>query len=164
LKEPLLTIEKGVTGETVMRKMDPTDLDEVLAIELQSSWVPWTRQMFLGEILNSYGHGFVMESSATSMHRVVGFVCFRHLGEESELLNLSVHPEHRSLGLGKKLLQFYIASCREAKVTRSYLEVSSTNQPAIQLYQDFAYRLVGRRLKFYRGQLDALLMVKELDP
>ena len=164
MKEHLLPIEKGVTGETVMRKMEPTDLEEVLAIEVQSSWAPWTRQMFLGEILNLYGHCFVMESRETTLRRVVGFICFRHLGEESELLNLSVHPEHRSLGLGKKLMQFYIASCREAKVTRSYLEVSSSNHPAIQLYQDFAYRPAGRRLRFYRGQFDALLMVKELSP
>lgn len=153
-----------MTGETVVRKMEPTDLEEVLAIEVQSSWAPWTRQMFLGEILNLYGHCFVVESRETPLRRVVGFICFRHLGEESELLNLSVHPEHRSLGLGKKLMQFYITSCREAKVTRSYLEVSSTNHPAIQLYQDFAYRSVGRRLRFYRGQWDALLMVKELSP
>ena len=164
MNEHLLPTEKGVTGETVMRKMEPTDLEEVLAIEFQSSLVPWTRQMFLGEILNSYGHCFVMESHETSMRRVVGFICFRHLGEESELLNLSVHPERRSLGLGKKLMQFYLASCREANVTRSYLEVSSTNHPAIQLYQDFAYRSVGRRQRFYRGQLDALLMMKELPP
>jgi len=164
LKEHRLPIEKGVTGEPVMRKMEPSDLEEVLTIELQSSWVPWTRQMFLGEILNPYAHCFVVESRETSLPRVVGFICFRHLGKESELLNLSVHPERRSLGLGKKLLQFYIASCREAKITRSYLEVRSGNHPAIQLYQDFAYRPVGRRLKFYRGQCDALLMVKELPP
>ena len=112
-----------------MRKMEPTDLEEILAIELQSSLVPWTRQMFLGEILNPYGHCFVTESRETSMRRVVGFVCFRHLGEESELLNFSVHPEHRSLGLGKKLMQFYIASCREAKVTRSTWK---SVQPIIQ--------------------------------
>ena len=161
MKDPFLPIEKGVTGETVMRRMEPTDLEEVLAIELESSWVPWTRQMFLGEILNPYAHCFVMDSRETPVRRVVGFVCFRHLGEESELLNLSVHPEHRSLGLGKGLMHFYIASCTEAKVTRSYLEVSSSNHPAIQLYQDFAYRPAGRRLKFYRGQVDALLMVKE---
>jgi len=164
LKENRFPIEKDLTGEPVMRKMEPTDLEEVLAVELRSSLVPWTRQMFLGEILNPYTHCFVMESRETSMPRVLGFVCFRHLGEESELLNLCVHPEHRSLGLGKKLLQFYIASCREAKATRSYLEVSSGNHPAIQLYQDFAYRPVGRRLKFYHGQWDALIMVKELDP
>lgn len=161
MKDPFLPIEKGVTVETVIRTMEPTDLEEVLAIELLSSLVPWTRQMFLGEILNPYAHCFVMEFRETSVRCVVGFVCFRHLGEESELLNLSVHPERRSLGLGKRLMQFYVASCTEAKVTRSYLEVSSSNHPAIQLYQDFAYRPAGRRLKFYRGQVDALLMVKE---
>jgi ribosomal-protein-alanine N-acetyltransferase len=164
LKEHPFPAEKGVTDEPVVRKMEPTDLEEVLAIELQSSWVPWTRQMFLGEILNPYAHCFVMESHETAMPRLVGFVCFRHLGEESELLNLSVHPEHRSIGLGKKLLQFYMTSCREAKVTRSYLEVRSANHPAIQLYQGFAYRPVSRRLRFYRGQWDALVMVKELLP
>lgn len=142
--------------------MEPADLDEVLDIELRSSLVPWTRPMFLGEILNPYSHCFVMESRGARGRQIVGFVCFRHLGEESELLNLSVHPEHRSLGLGKTLMQFYTASCSEAKVKRSYLEVSSTNHPAIQLYQDFAYRSVGRRVKFYCGQWDALLMMKEL--
>ena len=162
MKEPSLQIEKGATSQPVMRRMEPTDLDEVLAIELQSSGEPWTRQMFLGEILSSYGHCFVMESRQTSPAPVIGFTCFRHLGEESELLNLCIHPEHRSLGLGKKLMQFYTDSCREAKVTRSYLEVSSSNHPAIQLYQDFAYRPIGRRLKFYRGQFDALLMMKNV--
>ena len=161
MNEHLLPIEKAVTGQALMRKMEPTDLDEVLDIESQSSVVPWTRQMFLGEILNPYGHCFVMESHETPTRRVLGFVCFRHLGEESELLNLSVHPGHRSLGLGKTLMQFYVTSCSEAKVARSFLEVSSTNHPAIQLYQNFSYRSVGRRLKFYRGELDALLMVKE---
>lgn len=161
MSEHLAILEKPLTAKPVMRDMKPTDLDAVLDIESRSSLVPWTRQMFLGEILNPYGHCFVMESRETSTRRVLGFVCFRHLGEESELLNLSVHPEYRSLGLGKTLMQFYIASCGEANVRRSYLEVSSTNHPAIQLYQNFAYHSVGRRPKFYRGELDALRMVKE---
>jgi len=161
LKDPFSQIEKSLTVETVIRSMEPTDLEEVLAIELPSSLVPWTRPMFLGELFNPYAHCFVMEFSETSVRRLVGFVCFRHLSEESELLNLAVHPGYRSLGLGKRLMRFYVASCTEAKVTRSYLEVSSSNHPAIQLYQDFAYRPAGRRLKFYRGQVDALLMVKE---
>ena len=42
---------------------------------------------------------------------VIGFICFRNVTEESELLNIGVHPHYRQKGIGKKLMQFYIDFC-----------------------------------------------------
>jgi ribosomal-protein-alanine N-acetyltransferase len=91
----------------------------------------------------------------------MGFICFRIIEDESELLNICVHPQYRQLGVGKKLMQFYISLCSKIKIKTFYLEVDSSNQVAIHLYHLFAYQRVGIRKKFYRGKLDALLMMKK---
>jgi ribosomal protein S18 acetylase RimI-like enzyme len=65
------------------------------------------------------------------------------------------------LGLGKELMKFYIDFSRERGITTFYLEVHSSNQPAIHLYRLFSYQSSGMRKKFYQGKWDALLMTKK---
>jgi ribosomal-protein-alanine N-acetyltransferase len=80
---------------------------------------------------------------------------------ESELLKIAVHPHWRRLGIGKKMMQSYIDFCSRGGIRTFYLEVNSSNQSAIDLYQSFSYQSFGRRKKFYQGKFDALLMMKK---
>jgi ribosomal-protein-alanine N-acetyltransferase len=142
--------------------MDHHDLDEVISIEAASSQTPWSRNCFTEQIQNPLGHCFVMKVGNGSGQRVVGFICFRNVIGESELLDLAVHPEYRRRGIGKKLMQFYIDFSRQRGIHTFYLEVNASNQPAIQLYQGFAYEFSGVRKKFYQGKSDAFLMKKRI--
>ena len=143
----------------VLRKMEATDVDDIVKLGITGSSDPWSRHMFLGEMANPLSHCFVAREMGSC--RAVGFICFRNVGEESELLNIGIHPLDRHKGNGRKLMEFYIDFCHERDVKRFYLEVNALNQVAIHLYRSFSYRPVGTRTKFYEGKFDALLMMKE---
>lgn len=137
------------------------DLEEVLSIERSTSPTPWSSKMFLEEMQNPLSYCFVMKWEEGPNPSVIGFICFRNVAEESELLNICIHPHHRQQGFGKKLMQFYIDFCTPLRIKTFYLEVDASNQAAIHLYQFFSYATIGVRKKFYQGKFDALLMLKK---
>jgi ribosomal-protein-alanine N-acetyltransferase len=145
-----------------IKKMDDEDLDEVLSIETSSSPNPWSKKMFVEELLNSFAHCFVIKNEGAPRDPIIGFICFRNIGEESELHNIVVHPQHRQLGVGKRLMEFYIDFCQQIQIKTFHLEVNSSNPSAIHLYQLFSYQPVGVRKKFYQGKFDALHLVKKI--
>jgi ribosomal-protein-alanine N-acetyltransferase len=139
--------------------MEVEDVDEILPIAVASSLNPWSKNMFLEEISHPFSGYFLLcmqEEGEASIP--VGFICFRHIGEESELLNICIHPRYRQKGLGRQLMDFYIDFCHKKGVIKYFLEVSPLNLPAIRLYHSFAFQPAGTRKKFYQGKYDALLM------
>ena len=145
-----------------IQKMDIDDLDEVLAIDNSSSLTPWSKKMFIKEIRNPFTNCFVIKMEEGKKPSVIGFICFQTIKDESELHNICVHPLYRQLGMGKKMMQFYIDFCSQIGIKSFYLEVHSSNQSAIRLYQYFSYQPFGMRKKFYQGKFDALLMTKKV--
>jgi len=149
-----------IAGKWNIQKMTPQDLDDVLSIEMSSSLTPWSLNMFIAEMQNPFAYCFVMKGKDGSKPSAIGFICFRNVTEESELLNIGVHPHYRQVGLGRKLMQFYTDFCSPLRIKTFYLEVNASNEAAIHLYQHFSYQSFGVRKKFYQGKFDALLMMK----
>lgn len=156
-----MPLEMGIS-QIRIQEMHLSDLDEVLAIETSSSPTPWSKYMFITEMSNPLSHCFVAEAKRDTEKMITGFLCFRNMEDESELLAISVHPRYRRLGIGKELMRFYMKFCRGNETKRAYLEVCSLNQPALHLYHLFSFHPVGIRKRFYRQQFDALLMMKEI--
>jgi ribosomal-protein-alanine N-acetyltransferase len=146
--------------KVAIRKMDIQDLEDVFSIETSASLTPWSKNMFVEEMRNRFAYCFVLKIEDGSKQPVIGFICFRNIKEESELLNISVRPNYRQLGIGKKLMQFYIDFSNRRGIRTFYLEVNASNQSAIHLYRLFSYQSSGVRKKFYQGKFDALLMMK----
>ena len=142
--------------------MDIQDLDEVVALESSNPDTCWSMNMFIEEMRNPFGYCFVVKIKGRSKQRVIGFICFRNVAEESELFNICVHPDYRQSGVGKRLMGFYVEFGRRRGIKTFHLEVHSSNQPAIRLYQLFSYESSGMRRKFYQGKFDALLMTKKI--
>ena len=141
--------------------MENKDLDEVLGMEPSSSPNPWSKNMFIEEMKNPFAYCFIIKMKGISNPEAMGFICFRNIGDESELLNICVHPQYRQMGIGKKFMRFYIGFCKKMKIKTFYLEVNVSNQSAVHLYHLFSYQSLGMRKKFYQGKFDALLMVKK---
>ena len=141
--------------------MNIQDLDEVILLESYNPDTLWSKNMFIEEMRNPFGYCFVMKLQDQCRQRVIGFVCFRNVAEESELFNICVHPDFRQLGAGKRLMGFYIDFSRRRGIKTFHLEVHSSNQPAIRLYQVFSYESSGMRKAFYQGKCDALRMTRK---
>ncbi len=56
--------------------------------------------------------------------------------------NVGVIPEHRGLGLGRALLLKALAGFEDARLQRVYLEVTASNDAAVQLYRQVGFRLL----------------------
>lgn len=141
-------------------KMEVSDLDEVVELDTSSRLTPWSRPSFLEELKNPFSYCYTLRRRRGSHDQIVGIICFRILDEESELLILAIHPQYRQQGLGRKLMKFYFDFCSRKKVETFYLEAGAFNQPAIRLYQSFAYQPIGKRPNYYQGKEDALLLLR----
>jgi GNAT superfamily N-acetyltransferase len=104
--------------EFFIQRMEMKDLPEVATIAASSASTSWTKKMFAGEMKNSFSHCFVGRTEGASTGHVVGFICFRAIQDESELLNLCVHPWYRGRSMGKRLMQFYIDFCIRRGIKR----------------------------------------------
>jgi ribosomal-protein-alanine N-acetyltransferase len=145
-----------------IEKMDIKELDEVVSLERSNPLTVWSKDMFIGEMRNPFAYCFVTKTEDGSKQLVIGFICFRNVAEESELLNICVHPDYRRRGVGKELMQFYVEFSRQRGIKTFHLEVCSSNHSALQLYQLFSYESSGMRKNFYPGKFDALLMTKKV--
>ncbi len=145
-----------------LEKMDINDLEEIVSIATSNISNPWSKNMFLEELKNPFSYCFSFKNYLILNPHVVAFVCFRIIEDESELLNICVHPEYRNLGIGKRLMEFYINYCKSNQIRRLHLEVEISNQPAIHLYNSLSFKPIRIIDKFYQGKFDAIHMIKEI--
>lgn len=145
-----------------IQKMELKDVEDILSIEDSDSLTPWSKKMFIEEMKHPFAFCYVLRGENGSTSPVFGYICFRNMVQESELLNLWVHPRYRQQGIGRKLMEFYIDFNLRMGIKAFYLEVHSSNPSAIHLYHSFSYQAFGYRKKFYQGKFDALLMMKKV--
>jgi ribosomal-protein-alanine N-acetyltransferase len=82
--------------------------------------------------------------------QVVGFSLDRQVADEAELLLLAVLPERRRRGVGRSLLQDFLARARNGEVSQVHLEVRDGN-PAVAMYDETGFSPVGRRRNYYHS-------------
>lgn len=140
-------------------RMQPSDLDEVLAIERASFAGPWSRDMFLEEMDNRHARLMVFRREG----RIVGYICFWVVLDEAHLLNIAVHPKFRGQGHGRSIMAYLESVCVEEGLNRLLLEVGRRNAAARSLYKKFGFSSIGFRKQYYAAiKDDALVMEKWL--
>lgn len=156
-----ISMEEIVIGNETyaIRKMEIDDIESVLPMASTSVLNPWSREMFLGEITHPHSNCFLLcKAKGNETKTPIGFICFHIIEDESELLNICIHPQYRQKGLGSGLMKFFIEWCHRQGVKKYYLEVDPRNRPALLLYQSFHFHQKGMRKNFYQGRFEALLM------
>lgn len=117
----------------------------------------WTRSQCAG-ILPMSGVSLTVARDSGD-EQLLGFSLSRTVAGEAELLLLAVMPDRQRRGIGRLLLDEFLASARSAGASRVHLEVREGN-PAIEMYLGAGFKPVGRRPNYYRGyggrQFDAL--------
>jgi [ribosomal protein S18]-alanine N-acetyltransferase len=78
---------------------------------------------------------------------------------EMDLVSIATEPSLQRKGLAERLIRL----AEEAPgVSRILLEVNTNNTAAIRFYEKVGFLSYGKRLKYYEGKEDALLMNRVL--
>jgi len=147
-------------AEVSLRPMRVTDLDAVMAIELQAYPFPWTRGIFRDCLQAGYAM-WVFERGQT----LLGYGVLSVAADEAHVLNLCTAPGHEGQGLGRRMLAALLKIARANGACRTFLEVRPSNHRAIALYERSGFNEIGRRPRYYpahAGREDAIVMAIEL--
>lgn len=134
--------------------LDESSIDDVIELEKACFAYHWTREQFqLGLKDGAYVVLGVRDGEA-----LAGYIAFSVIADEMEILNLAVDPARRRQGIGTALLKCAFDICKIRGVTRSFLDVKESNDPALHLYKKFGYFQIGTRKRYYPDtKEDALL-------
>jgi ribosomal-protein-alanine N-acetyltransferase len=155
--------------------MQVADLDEVLGIEAVSHLHPWTRGNFIDSL--AAGHWAycirpqveqAIKGSYLDPSVLWAYCILFPAVDELHLLNITVSPKLRKLGLGSRIMTSIESVSVQQNIPRIILEVRPSNTAAIGLYHKLGYEQIGIRKNYYPaspesgGREDAVVMAKSI--
>lgn len=90
------------------------DLSELLAIEQASFEHPWSKESLAGELSDPLSSIIIVKSSNNSY--LCGYICYKIIPPEAELLRIAVRSECRRQGVAQALLDEMFRFLRLRKV------------------------------------------------
>ena len=139
-----------------IRRATNADAPALWGIERRCFSDPWSQAGILETI--QYATAIVLLAELRGV--AIGYLMVRISGEEGEILNLAVLPEHRRRGIARELLEQGLAALALAGVQEAYLEVRESNQAALTLYGAKGFRTVGMRPHYYRSPVEDALVLR----
>lgn len=91
---------------------------------------------------------------AVQADRVIGFVAYRVVLGEGEILNIAVAPEYRRMGVASRMLTAILPLAG-----KWFLEVRISNARAQAAYRRIGFRDFGVRRRYYADGEDAQLLI-----
>ena len=139
-------------------KMNEGHVKAVAELEKICFSDPWSENSVASELKNRLALWLVAEEEG----RVAGYIGSQTCGDESDVMNVAVHPDFRRRGIAETLVNALVEELRAIESRCLTLEVRASNIPAISLYEKLGFAVVGRRKNYYRNpREDALIMRKE---
>ena len=136
------------------------DADRVYQIENESFFEPWTKKRLIKEFENnSFLKHIVYEKDG----EVVGFYIISTIADLVEIFTIAVDKDHREEGIGSKLLAHLINYAKNVGATEIWLEASTKNIAAVNLYQKYGFEIQSVRKNYYQktGE-DAYNMIRKM--
>ena len=118
---------------------------------------PWSEKSVASELSNPLSLWIV----ALQDDQVAGYVGSQTCGEESDMMNIAVHPDHRRQGIAEGLVDRLIEKLKARGSQSLTLEVRASNTPAITLYEKLGFSRVGLRKNYYRNPREDALILKK---
>ncbi len=118
---------------------------------------PWTQAMIAGQLTDE-NHVLL---AAERNGELIGYAGLMTVLDEGYISNVAVKPEYRRKGVGRRLMEELESRARERNLSFLTLEVRQSNSPAIELYDQCGFQVVGVRKNYYeKPREDAVLMTK----
>ncbi|MBU3948730.1 MAG: ribosomal protein S18-alanine N-acetyltransferase [Proteobacteria bacterium] len=141
-----------------------SDIEQILEIEEISFKEPWSLTLFLEELICKDSFDYVVKTyGSKEPETVIAYICSRIIGDEMSILRIAVSKKWRCIGIASWLLNKLFEKAIFRGVTSVFLEVRSSNNEALALYNKSGFTNIGRRPNYYAetGE-DALVLMKRL--
>ena len=118
----------------------------------------WSENSVASELNNPLSLWLVAEEDG----HAVGYVGSQTVMDETDMMNVAVHPDCRRQGIAEKLIVALVEELRKNGSRCLTLEVRASNASAIALYEKLDFQQIGLRKNYYRNpKEDALILRKE---
>ena len=141
-----------------IHKMTVSDLDEIKENLSENFNNFWNYKIFKDELVNNNSSYLVLRYDG----EIVCYGGIKIIIDEADVMNIVTRIDKRNMGFAKFILNELINIAKEKNCKLITLEVNENNLPAIHLYENFNFKQVGLRKKYYNGIDNAILMALEL--
>ena len=141
-----------------MIPMNESHVAQVAALEKLCFSDPWSEASITSELENPLSLWLIAEEDGA----VCGYVGSQTVLDETDMMNIAVHPDCRRKGIAAALIAELVSrlKARGSRILR--LEVRESNLPAIALYKAMGFTQLGLRKNYYRNPKEnALILGKE---
>lgn len=99
---------------------------------------------------------------ATTNDIVVGYAGMELLVDHADITAIATNKEYQKKGIATLLLNNIFKKCQELHMDKIFLEVRTSNIPAINLYTKLGFKKISTRKNYYESIEDADIYVKDL--
>lgn len=148
------------------------DLQGVISINLKCLPENYSSQFFI-ELYEHYPKTFII---AEADAQIVGYIMCRietgisefkrpifGIAHKGHIVSVAVLPEYRRKGIGKALINQAMLGMLEYEANEAYLEVRTTNDPAVNLYKKLGFNITRIINGYYYDGEDAYVMAHKLE-
>lgn len=142
------------------RNLQQNELPEIARLDAISNRSPWSLFDYQQSDLNPAHYLIGMYRNS----EIIGCCLYSMVAGEAEILQFFIRYELQQQGFGKQLLQNILASLDDAGIEQTFLEVMVGNTPAINLYHQLGFNIIGNRKNYYHvdgKKIDALMMARQ---
>jgi len=143
------------------RKMQKSDLADVVNIEREANQFPWSRKNFEDSLKANHMAWVFLDD----INAIVGFTIIQKVVDEVHILNICIKPGVQGQGHGRDVLNYIIDYAKTISSAIIVLEVRSSNKRAQYLYLGAGFNEMSVRKNYYpaaEGRENALLMGMDL--
>lgn len=156
-------------GDYNFHRCEEKDIPSVIKINL-SSLPEHYSDYFFQSILRELPEAFIVAEISNEVIGYVmckieyGFSNFRKLGfvKKGHVVSIAVKETDRGKGVGKVLMEEAINGIVSRKSDEIYLEVRTSNNGAIKMYENLNFQIKTKLRAYYRDGEDAFLMALDL--
>ena len=143
----------------IIREMTVEDAAAAVALEKECFSMPWSQKIYETTLANKDTLYLLAEEDTPDGKVLVGMCGLQNILGEADISNVAVKKEFRRQGIAEKLLGQLLEEGRKSGIYAFTLEVRSSNEAAIKLYEKFGFVTEGIRKRFYEKPVeDALIM------
>ena len=128
-----------------------------LCFELDSNTIAlWSKEQWS----NEFKKEGVKVFGILTANIVVAIGVLQVVMDEAQINYFAVKKRFQRKGYGSRLMEYLICECEKLEIKKLLLEVSERNYSAEKFYNQFEFKTVGIRKKYYKDGSNAFLKEK----